>query len=90
MAYNLRFGLLLTLAVELAGFVYYSIRALAFGTFAASVLLHMLLALVISFVTGYLVLQYLKYLLQKKRLRVFAYYCWDAAAIVLILSLINA
>lgn len=50
----------------------------------------MLVALVASTVAGYFALQYLKYLLHREKLRVFSYYCWDAAVIALILALINA
>ena len=81
---------MLTLGFSLCEFVYRLLRAVIVGTFSASLWLPMLVALVASTVAGYFALQYLKYLLHREKLRVFSYYCWDAAVIALILALINA
>lgn len=78
------------LGFSLCEFVYRLLRAVIVGTFSASLWLPMLVALVASTVAGYFALQYLKYLLHREKLRVFSYYCWDAAVIALILALINA
>lgn len=78
------------LGFSLCEFVYRLLRAVIVGTFSASLWLPMLVALVASTVAGYFALQYLKYLLHREKLRVFFYYCWDAAVIALILALINA
>lgn len=88
--YNFRFCYLLTLAYSVVSFFYRLIRAFAFGSFSASVLLLMLTAAIMSSVFGYLAIQYLKYLVHKNKFNVFAYYCWDAVAIVLIVALVNA
>ena len=88
--FALRFTAMLALGFSLCEFVYRLLRAVIVGTFSASLWLPMLVALVASTVAGYFALQYLKYLLHREKLRVFSYYCWDAAVIALILALINA
>ena len=88
--FALRFTAMLTLGFSLCEFVYRLLRAVVVGAFSASLWLPMLVALVASTVAGYFALQYLKYLLHREKLRVFSYYCWDAAVIALILALINA
>lgn len=88
--YNLRLCYLLTVAYQIAAFLYRIIRAFAFGSFSGATLLMMLLAAVFATVFGYLAIQYLRYLLQKEKFNVFSYYCWDMVAIVLIVALINA
>ena len=90
MDFALRFTAMLTLGFSLCEFVYRLLRAVVVGAFSASLWLPMLVALVASTVAGYFALQYLKYLLHREKLRVFSYYCWDAAVIALILALINA
>ena len=88
--FALRFSAMLTLGFSLCEWLYRLLRAVIVGTFSASLWLPMLVALVASTVAGYFALQYLKYLLHREKLRVFSYYCWDAAVIALILALINA
>ena len=88
--FALRFTAMLALGFSLCEFVYRLLRAVIVGTFSASLWLPMLVALVASTLAGYFALQYLKYLLHREKLRVFSYYCWDAAVIALILALINA
>lgn len=88
--YDLRLCYQLTVAYQLAAFVYRIIRAFAFGSFSGATLLMMLLAAVLATVFGYLAIQYLRYLLQKEKFNVFSYYCWDVVAIALIVALINA
>lgn len=88
--YNLRFCFLLSLPFYIVCLIYRLIRAIAFGRFISSLLLPMLLAMLLSTIMGYFSIQYLKYLYRKNRFNFFAYYCWDAAVIVLILALINA
>ena len=56
----------------------------------AELLLPMLLAMLFATVAGYLAIQYFRYLIQRKKWNLFAYYCWEAAAIVLVLALINS
>ena len=89
MRYALRLTYLLTLCYEAAAFLFYLIRGIAFGSFSAGILLPMLFAMLVSGVVGYLAIQYFRYLLNRGKLIVFAYYCFDAAAITLVLSLIN-
>ena len=50
----------------------------------------MLFTIVFAAVAGYLAIQYFRYLIQRNKINLFAYYSWEAAAIVLILALINA
>lgn len=88
--YNLRFAYTLSLAFGGVCFVFRLIRAFVYGTFSAGILLPMLFAAVFAAVFGYLAIQYFKYLMNRDKLDVFAYYCWDASVIVLILALINA
>ncbi len=88
--YNLRFGYLLTLVFHVVLFFYRLIRAFCFGSFFWMTLPACLLAVVCTTVTGYLAIQYFRYLLERYKLNVFAYYCWGAAAILLFISLINS
>lgn len=88
--YALRLTYLLTLCYEAAAFLFYLIRAFCFGSFSVGTLLPMLLAMLFSGIVGYFAIQYFRYLLNRDKLHVFSYYCWDAAVIVLILSLINS
>lgn len=88
--YALRYSLLLFVAYQGISFLYYLIRAFLYGSFAASVLLSFLLAMVCATVFGYLALQYLRYMLGQQKLGAFSGYCWTIAIVMLILSLINA
>ena len=87
---NLRFSYALSVCYSIAAALYYLIRGLVGGGLAASVLLPMLAALLVSGALAYLSIQYFRYLLKKGKLQFFAYYNWDAAAIILILALINS
>lgn len=87
--YNLKLTYLLTLFYEAAAFLYYLIRAFFCGSFTGMTILSVLLAFLFSGVAGYFALQYFRYLLNRNSAHVFAYYCWDAAVIALILALIN-
>lgn len=89
-SYNLRFAYTLSLVFGSVNFVFRLIRAMAYGTFSGAILLLMLFAALFAAIFGYLAIQYFKYLMNRDKLGVFAYYCWDAAVIVLILALINA
>ena len=88
--YNLRqcYGVLA--AYQAAAFLYRLIRAIAFGSFSGMVLWMMLIAAALATVAGYLAIQYFRYLLHKQKFGIFSYYCWEAAAICLIVALINA
>lgn len=88
--YNLRFSYLLTLAFHLVLFFYRLVRAICFGSFFWMTIPTCLLTVVCTTVTGYLAIQYFRYLLERYKLNVFAYYCWGAAAILLFISLINS
>ena len=88
--FNLRFCFLVTLVFQGISLLYHLIRAFAYGAFSGGIFLGMLVAMSFAAIFGYLAIQYLKYLVHKNKLHVFAYYCWDAVAIVLIVSLINA
>ena len=88
--YAVRLTYLLTLCYEVAAFLFYLIRAFCYGTFTAGIILPMLLAMLFSGVAGYFAIQYFRYLLNRDKLQVFSYYCWDVAVITLILSLINS
>lgn len=88
--YNLRVAYLLTFVYQAALFLYRLVRAFAFGSFTFSLLLPIIFTVLFSAVAGYLAVQYFRYLLQRRKLGVFAYYCWGAAVLSLILLLINA
>lgn len=88
--YNLRVAYLLTFVYQAALFLYRLVRAFAFGSFTFGLLLPIVFTVLFSAVAGYLAVQYFRYLLQRRKLGVFAYYCWGAAVLSLILLLINA
>lgn len=89
-SYNVRLAYMLTLAFECVAFFYHLLRAFIYGTFTFGILLPMLFAIVFAAVAGYLAIQYFRYLMQRNKLNLFAYYSWEAAVIVLILALINS
>lgn len=88
--FNLRLCYQLTIAYQLAAFVYRLIRAFVYGSFSGTVLVSMLAAMLLAAAFGYLAIQYFRYLLHKEKFNLFSYYCWDAVAIALIVALINA
>lgn len=88
--FNLRLCYQLTIAYQLAAFLYRLIRAFAYGSFSGMVLVSMLAAMLLAAVFGYLAIQYLRYLLHKEKFNLFSYYCWDAVVIALVVALINA
>lgn len=88
--YNYHIAYMLTLAYEVCSLLYHLIRAFVYGSFTAGVILPFFIVLLLTTAFGYLALQYLRYLLQREKTAFFAYYCWDAAAVALVLSLINS
>lgn len=88
--YNVRVTYMLTLAFEVAALIYHLICALAYGSFTFAVFLPMLIVAFFATVTGYFAIQYFRYLLQRRKVNLFACYCWEAAVITLILALINS
>lgn len=88
--YNLRFSYLLTYVFQVILSVYFFVRSLLYGQFAWSLLIPMVIAFTVSTAMGYLAIQYFRYLMKKNKLKIFAYYCWEAAAVAVILALINA
>lgn len=88
--YSVRLAYMLTLAFECVAFFYHLIRAFIYGSFTFALLLPMLFAIVFAAAAGYLAIQYFRYLMQRNKINLFAYYSWEAATIVLILALINA
>ena len=88
--YNVRVAYLLSLSFACVAFFYHLIRAFLYGSFTFAILLPMLFAAVFAAAAGYFAIQYFRYLIQRNKINLFAYYSWEAAAIVLILALINA
>lgn len=88
--YNYHCAYMLMLAYEVCSLVYHLIRAFIYGAFVTEIILPFFIVLILTAACGYLALQYLRYLLQRQKTAFFAYYCWDAAAIALVLSLVNA
>lgn len=88
--YNVRVAYMLTLAFECVAIFYHLIRAFLYGSFAFSLLLPMLITIVFAAAAGYFAIQYFRYLMQRNKLNLFAYYSWEAAVVVLILALINS
>lgn len=88
--YDLHLGYQLLLGYSSCAFLYRLIRAVVLGGFQMMFLLGLLLTALLASIFGYLAIQYLRYLVAKGKLQVFAYYNWELAAILLILALINA
>ncbi len=87
---NVRFAYTLSLGYQMIALIYYTLRAVLYGSFSGMILLTCVLCVLCTAAVGYFALQYVRYLLEKNRLNFFAYYCWDAAIIALILALINS
>lgn len=88
--YNIRIAYLLTFVFQLVLFIFYLIRAFAYGVFTASILLPCLLAMLFAAVFGYLAIQYFRYLLQRVKFNAFIYYTLEIAALSAIIALINS
>lgn len=88
--YNYHIAYMLMLAYEVCSLPYHLIRAIAYASFTTDMILPFFITLILSAAFGYLALQYLRYLLQRQKTVYFAFYCWDAAAVALVLSLVNA
>lgn len=88
--YNYHVAYMLMLAYEIGSLLYHLIRAFVYAPFTVGILLPFFIVLVLTAGVGYLALQYLRYLLQRQKITFFAYYCWDAAALALVLSMINS
>ncbi len=87
---SLRLSYQLLLFYSMGAFLYRLLRALLLGGVQAAFLLGLLVAALLASVFAYLAIQYLRYLVAKGKLQLFAYYCWELAAILLLLTLINA
>lgn len=88
--YNARVAYMLTLSYEALSLIYHFIRAILYGSFQVDVLLPFVIVLAVTAAVGYLAMHYFRYLVVRKKLGIFAYYCWDAAMIALVVALINA
>ncbi len=88
--YNIRIAYLLTFAYQIVLYFFYLIRAFVYGTFSFGIILPCLFATIFATVFGYLAIQYFRYLLQRMKLYVFVYYSIEAAAVAVILAMINA
>lgn len=88
--YNYHIAYMLMLAYEVCSLLYHLIRAFVYAAFSAELILPFFIVLLLTTAFGYFALQYLRYLLQRQKVAFFAYYCWDAAALALVLSLVNA
>lgn len=88
--YNIRIAYMLTMAFQVVLFIFYLIRAIAYGMFSASILLPCIFAMLFATVFGYLAIQYFRYLLQRVKFNVFVYYILEIAAFASVLALINA
>lgn len=88
--YSVRIAYMLTLAFECVAVFYHLIRAFIYGSFTFAILLPMLFTIVFAAVAGFFAIQYFRYLIQRNKINLFAYYSWEAAAVALILALINA
>lgn len=87
---NVRVAYTLTLGYQIVALIFYTLRAVLYGSFSGMVLVFGGLCVLVTAAVGYFALQYVRYLLEKNRLKFFAYYCWDAAIIALILALIDS
>ena len=87
---NARLTYTITLGYEVGALIYFMLRAILYGSFSGMILLSCIVSVVVTAVVGYFALQYVRYLLQRNRLKFFAFYCWDVAVIVLALALINS
>lgn len=87
---NVRIAYTLTLGYQIAALAFFTLRAVFYGSFSGGILLLCLLCVLCTATVGYFTLQYARYLLEKNRLNFFAYYCWDAAIIALIVALIDS
>lgn len=88
--YNARVAYMLTLSFETLSLVYHLVRAVLYGAFCVDLLLPFAVVLAVTTAAGYLAMQYFRFLVVRKKLGFFAYYCWDMAMIALVVALINA
>lgn len=88
-SFNIRFTYMLTMGFQLVGCVYYLFRGFIFGSFTGRSILSFILSIVISSVAAFFSMLYFKNVIMKDKLKMFVYYCFDAAAIAFIIAIIN-
>lgn len=86
---NIRFTYMMTLVFQVVSVLFYMIRGILFGSFYGRTLISMLVAAIVSAIVSFLALITFRNMVKKNKLRSFMYYCFDAAAIVFIIAIIN-
>lgn len=88
-AFNFRFTYMTTLCMQVICCLYFLVRGIAFGSFTFGTVLSFLIAVAVSAVSAFFALVYFKNVIMKDKLKMFVYYCFDAAAIAFIIAIIN-
>ncbi len=88
-AFNFRFTYMLTLCIQGISSVYFIFRGIFLGAFSFGTVLSFLIAVAVSSVSAFFALLYFKNVIIKDKLKMFVYYCFDAAAIAFIIAIIN-
>ncbi len=88
-AFNIRFTYLTTLWFQAASCVFFLFRGIFLGNFYWQTILSFVIALTVSAVVAFFTLLYFRNMILKDKLKMFVYYCFDAAAIAFIIAIIN-
>ena len=87
--FNFRFTYMLTLSIQVISCVFFLFRGIFLGSMTFGTVLSFLIAVVVSSVTAFFALLYFRNVVLKDKLKIFVYYCFDAAAIAFIIAIIN-
>ncbi len=87
--FNFRFTYLLTMCIQGISVVFFLFRGIFLGSLSMGTVLSFLIAAAVSAVTAFFALLYFRNVIMKDKLKMFVYYCFDAAAIAFIIAIIN-
>ena len=87
--FNFRFTYMLTMCIQAICGVFFLFRGIFLGSLTIMTVLSFIIAIVVSAVTAFFTLLYFRNVVMKDKLKMFVYYCFDAAAIAFIIAIIN-
>ena len=87
--FNFRFTYMITLCIQGISCVFFLFRGIFLGSLSMRTVLSFVISVAVSAVTAFFTLLYFKNVVMKDKLKMFVYYCFDAAAIAFIIAIIN-
>ncbi len=87
--FNFLYTYMITLCFQVISCVFFLFRGIFLGSLSMGTVLSFVIAVAVSAVTAFFALLYFKNVVMKDKLKMFVYYCFDAAAIAFIIAIIN-